>query len=56
MSSKSLQMSNEQLINTIKNIIYEKLKNYILILKNRYFIDEQGYKYIFTENSFTPLK
>ena len=59
MSNTSLQLSDEQLgilKNTIKDIIYGILKDYILIPKNKYFIDEQGFKYIYTENSFTPLK
>ena len=59
MPRTNLQVSNEQLDflrDAIQNIIDERLKDYILVPKNRYFIDEQGYKYVFTESSFTPLK
>lgn len=59
MTHKKSQLSKEKLNflrDTIKNIIDEKLQDYILVPKNRYFIDEQGYKYVYTEDSFIPLK
>lgn len=59
MTPKKSQLSKEKLNflrDTIKNIIDEKLQDYILVPKNRYFIDEQGYKYVYTEDSFIPLK
>ena len=59
MTPQKSQLSKEKLNflrDTIKNIIDEKLQDYILVPKNRYFIDEQGYKYVYNEDSFIPLK
>ena len=40
----------------INSVIDDRLKDFILIPKKIYFVDEQGYRYIYTDSSFSPLK
>ncbi len=59
MSKTTINLSNEQLSGLkeiINSVIDDKLKDFILIPKKTYFVDEQGYRYIYTESSFSPLK